>query len=66
MCTGEESEIELSTSWSSCESDLRGHLTNDEGGDLGDDELSDWPDYDDDHNQRGIYRAWLYDSWNIL
>ena len=51
--SGEESELDLSTSWSSCESDLRGHLTNDEGGDLGDDELSDWPDYDEDRHPRG-------------
>ena len=50
---GEESELDLSTSWSSCESDLRGNLSNDEGGDLGDDELSDWPDYEDDRNPRG-------------
>jgi len=48
--SGEESDLELSTSWSSCESDLRDRLSNDEGGDLGDDELSDWPDYEEDSN----------------
>ena len=52
---GDESDIDLSTSWSSGESDLRGNLTNDEGGDLGDDELSDWPDYDEDRNPRGNF-----------